>query len=45
MEMATCSWCIREGYEEDWVDILGMGGLFESSAVGVDIEERVSRGK
>ncbi len=45
LEMATCSWCIGEGYEEDRVDILGTGCLFESGAVGVDMEERVSRGK
>ena len=43
LEMATCSWRIWEGYEEDGVDILGLGCLFESGAVSVDMEERVGR--
>lgn len=41
--MATCTWRIGEGYEEDWVDVLRSGCLFESDAVGIDVEERVSR--
>ena len=43
LEMATCSWRIWEGYEEDGVDILGLRCLFESGAVSVDMEERVGR--
>jgi hypothetical protein len=42
LEMTTRSWCIREVYEENWVDFLWSCHLFESGAVGVNMEERVS---
>jgi len=42
LEVATCSWRIRKVYEEDRVDVFGSGGLFESGAISVDMEQRVS---
>jgi hypothetical protein len=45
LEVTTCSWRVREGYEEDRVDVFGSCCLFESGTVGVDVEERVSGGE
>jgi hypothetical protein len=45
LEMAACRWCVGEVYEQDRVDIFGAGCLLERGAVGVDVEERVSRRK
>ncbi len=42
LEVATCSWRIRNVYEEDRVDILRSGCLIESGAISVDMEERIS---